>query len=104
MELEKISEYAKGDLEEIVTTYVWEPIDENGERHDVTLRIEVRRKVSGKYYAIPSHQAESPQQAAPYFTMDEKDTPEDALYYCISGLKKHMRTAEETQWPLLKCK
>ena len=87
-----------------MTTYVWEPVDESGVRHDVTIRIEIRRKVSGKYYAIPSHQAETPQRAAPYFSMDEKDTPEDALYECISEFKKHMRTAEETQWPLLKYK
>lgn len=101
MTYEEIVEYAGGNLSEIVKTYIWEPETKEGDSYNVTIRIEVRKR-NGRYLAIPSHKVKTPKQASPYVSLDDKDTPEAALYSCISGFRMFMGTPEETEWHPLK--
>lgn len=101
MTYKEVAEYAGGNLSEIVGTYIWEPVSKSGESYNVSIKIEIHRK-NDQYYPIPSHRVKTPRQATPYVSIDTKDTPEEALFGCISGFKMFMGTTEETAWPLFK--
>lgn len=93
-----IEEYAGGELREVVANYEWRPVDKNGTRYDVDVKIKVYKSTNGRFQAYPSHRVKMPGQATPYMSIDEEDTIDGALRDCIGGSHMFMGTADETEW------
>ena len=92
--------FAGGILREHMTTYEWRPVDPSGKSYNITIKIKIYRLSANQYDAVPSHMVKSAEQLRPYLSLASQDTPEKAAQECIRGMKKFMREAAETAWPL----
>ena len=96
----EIANYAGGELNKVVATYIWHPESPSGESYGVEIKIQIQELSNGHYQAVPNRAVKTPQQGTPYVSMQPEDTPEEALQDCISGFKHFMGSVEETEWPL----
>lgn len=99
MTFDDIVAYAGGSLVKDGDQYIWSPVEpEIKISYGVSIVITIKRK-RDQYTAIPSHRVISPKTGGQkYVPLAPQNTPEKALYDCISGFKSHMSTPSETQW------
>ena len=97
--MQTLEEYAGGSLREVVTNFEWKPVDSEGHSYGVLIKIKVCKDADGGFCATPSHRVKATGATAPYMPSGPpRDTVEDAVRYCIQGLKLYMRSASETEW------
>ena len=82
----------------LVNEFLWTPIDKNGKRFDVDIKIKTYMNSRGKITATPSHMVKTPNLASPYMSLEEKDTTMESVEDCTRGFKAFMGTIDETTW------